>query len=184
MGRSRAAARAAAHDPVGAHRAARGPEWIARYEKLPVPALQARTNVALTRRFAKAVGATGERVRQDLAELPGNLDRVDQLIADGTISLEQPNAATFQIGTTIRALGLFRHSRRSWRDEPAATWPTLCFPTTRRRPWSCRPSALDLDVPEIVALDDRDLGLSAVGEADGAPERAPLLDLDPRRAIH
>jgi glutathione S-transferase len=82
-------------------------EWMARFERMPAPALQARTNAALVRRFAKAVGATGERVRQDLAELPGKLDRVDELLADGTLSLERPNAATFQIGTSIRALHLF-----------------------------------------------------------------------------
>ena len=82
-------------------------EWIARYEKMPAPALQARTNTVLARRFAKAVGATAERVRQDLDELPGKLDHADELVADGTLSLEQPNAATFQIGTSIRALALF-----------------------------------------------------------------------------
>jgi glutathione S-transferase len=82
-------------------------EWIARLDKLPAAGLQARTSVPLTRRFAAAVGATEERIRQDLAELPAMLDRVDQLVGEGTLSLEQPNAATFQIGTSIRALGLF-----------------------------------------------------------------------------
>ena len=82
-------------------------EWMARTAKLPAPALQARTNLPLVRRFAKAVGATDERVRQDLAELPGKLDRVDALIADGTIGIDEPNAATFQIGTSVRALALF-----------------------------------------------------------------------------
>lgn len=82
-------------------------EWMARHERMPLPALQARTNTALARRFANAVGATGERVRQDLAELPAKLDHVDELLAQGTLSREQPNAATFQIGTSIRALGLF-----------------------------------------------------------------------------
>ena len=82
-------------------------EWIARLDKLPAPALQARTSVLLVRRFANAIGATEERVRQDLAELPATLDRVDELVGEGTLSLEQPNAATFQIGTSIRALGLF-----------------------------------------------------------------------------
>jgi glutathione S-transferase len=86
-------------------RAAR--EWTARFEGLPVPGLQARANVPLVKRFANAVGATGDRVRQDLAELPGKLDRVDELVANGTLSLEQPNAATFQIGTSIRALCMF-----------------------------------------------------------------------------
>jgi glutathione S-transferase len=82
-------------------------EWMARHERFPLPAMQARTTTALARRFANAVGATGERVRQDIAELPAMLDRVDELLADGTLSREQPNAATFQIGTSVRALGLF-----------------------------------------------------------------------------
>lgn len=82
-------------------------EWTARFEGMPAPGLQARTNAPLVRRFADAVGATGERVRQDLAELPAKLDRADELVANGTLSLEQPNAATFQIGTSIRALCLF-----------------------------------------------------------------------------
>ena len=82
-------------------------EWTARFEGMPAPGLQARTNVPLVRLFADAVGASAERVRQDLAELPAKLDRADELVADGTLSLEQPNAATFQIGTSIRALCLF-----------------------------------------------------------------------------
>lgn len=82
-------------------------EWTARYEGMPAAGLQARANAPLARRFADAAGATDDRVRQDLAELPGKLDRADELVADGTLSLEQPNAATFQIGTSIRALGLF-----------------------------------------------------------------------------
>jgi glutathione S-transferase len=80
---------------------------MARFEKLPAPGLQARISVPLARRFAKAVGATTERIRQDLAELPAKLDHVDALLADGTLSIDQPNAATFQIGTSVRALHLF-----------------------------------------------------------------------------
>lgn len=82
-------------------------EWIARVAKLPAPGLQARTNLPLVRRFAKVEGATAERVRQDLAELPAKLDRVDELIADGTLTPDDPNAATFQAGTSVRALTLF-----------------------------------------------------------------------------
>jgi len=93
-------------------------EWLARVAKLPLPNLQARTNVPLARRFAKAVGATPERVRQDVADLPAKLDRADALIADGTLSLEQPNAATFQIGTAIRALSLFRQLQPTVEPRP------------------------------------------------------------------
>ena len=86
-------------------RAAR--EWTARFEGMPAAGIQARTNAPLVKRFASAVGATDERVRRDLAELPGKLDRADELVGDGTLSLEQPNAATYQIGTSLRALCLF-----------------------------------------------------------------------------
>jgi glutathione S-transferase len=95
-------------------------EWMARFEGMPLPALQARTNGPLVRRFADAVGATDERVRQDLAELPGKLDHADELVADGTLSLEQPNAATFQIGTSIRALCLFPQLERLLAGRPCA----------------------------------------------------------------
>ena len=103
-------------------------EWTARYEGLPAPRLQARTNTALVRRFAKAVGATEARVRQDLAELPSKLDRTDELVAEGTLSLEQPNAATFQIGTSIRALCLFPQLEELIAGRPCAdlafdVWP-------------------------------------------------------------
>jgi glutathione S-transferase len=45
-----------------------------------------------------------ERIRRDWDELPGHLDRVDELIAAGTIGGEQRNAADFQIATTLRVM--------------------------------------------------------------------------------
>ncbi|HEX5714044.1 MAG TPA: glutathione S-transferase N-terminal domain-containing protein [Solirubrobacterales bacterium] len=58
--------------------------------------------VALSARFNEASDAN---VQRDLAALPGMIDRVDELIAAGTIGGEQPNAADFQIATSI---GLMR----------------------------------------------------------------------------
>jgi glutathione S-transferase len=55
-------------------------------------------------RFARATGGTEERVRADLAALPGMLDRVDELIDAGVIGGSERNAADFQIGTTMRAM--------------------------------------------------------------------------------
>ena len=81
--------------------------WLARSAKLPLPGVQALLSKPITRRFANASGATLARVRQDVAELPGKLDRVDALIAEGVLSTEEPNAATFQVGTSVRALMLF-----------------------------------------------------------------------------
>ena len=54
--------------------------------------------VALAARFNEA---TDENARAALAALPDLLDRVDAYIADGTIGGEAPNAADFQIATSI-----------------------------------------------------------------------------------
>ncbi len=54
--------------------------------------------VALSARFNEANDATA---RAALAALPDLLDRVDAYIADGTIGGAEPNAADFQIATSI-----------------------------------------------------------------------------------
>ena len=54
--------------------------------------------VALSARFNES---SDDNVRRALASLPELLDRVDALIADGTIGGEQPNAADFQIATSL-----------------------------------------------------------------------------------
>jgi glutathione S-transferase len=54
--------------------------------------------VALSARFNEADEA---HCRRALAELPAMLDRVDAWIADGTLGGEVPNAADFQIATSI-----------------------------------------------------------------------------------
>ncbi|HEY1855505.1 MAG TPA: glutathione S-transferase N-terminal domain-containing protein [Solirubrobacterales bacterium] len=54
--------------------------------------------VALSARFNEADDASAQAA---LAALPGLLDRVDAFIAAGTIGGEEPNAADFQIATSI-----------------------------------------------------------------------------------
>jgi glutathione S-transferase len=54
--------------------------------------------VALSAHFNEA---GDENVKRDLAALPGLLDRVDELIAEGTIGGEQLNAADFQIAPSL-----------------------------------------------------------------------------------
>jgi glutathione S-transferase len=46
-------------------------------------------------------GAFDERVRDDLAALPGWLDRIDGWIAEGVLGGERPNAADFQIAASL-----------------------------------------------------------------------------------
>jgi glutathione S-transferase len=55
--------------------------------------------IALSVRFNEA---DDEHVRRSLAEFPAMLREVDELIAAGTLGGEQPNAADFQIATTLR----------------------------------------------------------------------------------
>jgi glutathione S-transferase len=71
---------------------------------MPAPGLMSVVQAPLARLFAGMIGADDERVRADIAGLPAMLDRVDALIAAGTIGGEEPNAADFQIGTTVRVL--------------------------------------------------------------------------------
>ena len=77
-------------------------KWIARDAGLPAPAVLARFNGPIARALARVSEASDANVRADLAALPGLLDRVDELIAEGTIGGDEPNAADFQIATTVR----------------------------------------------------------------------------------
>ena len=44
------------------------------------------------------------RLHEDLAGLPAKLEHIEALADDGVIGAEQPNAADFQIGATVRVL--------------------------------------------------------------------------------
>jgi glutathione S-transferase len=71
--------------------------------KLPMAAVLA-TAPLLTAVERKLNAVTDERVRRELQELPGHLDRIDAWIEDGTLGGERPNAADLQIAPTIRLL--------------------------------------------------------------------------------
>jgi glutathione S-transferase len=79
-------------------------EYIARSARLPAPTLAARTSKPIALIMARSEGATEETVRKVLRDMPGALDHVDSLIADGTIGGPEPNAADFQIFTTIQSM--------------------------------------------------------------------------------
>jgi glutathione S-transferase len=78
--------------------------WLAADAKIPLPAVAGRLSGPMTTYFARVAGADDDRVRADLAELPSHLDRVDALIAEGTLDGEALNAADFQIATTTRTI--------------------------------------------------------------------------------
>jgi glutathione S-transferase len=81
--------------------------WLARESKLPMPDLAARTSGPAARYYARVVGADEAAVRRDLIALPRLLDTADALLADGTLSIDQPNAATLQVLASIRSLDGF-----------------------------------------------------------------------------
>ena len=63
--------------------------------------------------------ANDENVQRDLAELPGVLDRIDSLIADGVIGGEAPNAADYQIAPSVRQLLTMEDLRPAVESRPA-----------------------------------------------------------------
>lgn len=67
-------------------------------------------------RFNKA---TDENVRQDLAEVPGIVKRVNKFIADGILGGPEPNAADFQIAPSIRLLASIEDARPALEGTPA-----------------------------------------------------------------
>ena len=95
--------------------------WIARdVVGMPAPALMAELNVPVARMLATRVGARDESVRAAVAQLPALLDRVDALIAEGTLGGDQPNAADFQIGTTVRVFLAYEDLRDRVEGRPCA----------------------------------------------------------------
>ena len=79
-------------------------EFIATAAGLPAPTLMARVSKPVAVLLARSEGASDETVRNVLGSLSKTLDKVDALIADGTIGGTEPNAADFQILTTIRSM--------------------------------------------------------------------------------
>jgi glutathione S-transferase len=87
---------------------------------MPLPALASRLTKPVGWYFASVVsGATEESVRADLAALPAQFDHVDELIAEGVIGGEQPNAADFQIATSVRVMLNFPQLRPLIESRPA-----------------------------------------------------------------
>jgi glutathione S-transferase len=63
--------------------------------------------------------ATDDSSLEDLRALPGLLTHADTLIADGVIGGEEPNAADFQIATSVRLLSCFEDLRPLIEGRPA-----------------------------------------------------------------
>jgi glutathione S-transferase len=76
---------------------------IARDVGIPFPRFAAWINTPSARHLANKVDAN-DRIEQAVAQVPEVIAHVDELIAAGVIGGETPNAADFQIASSVRAL--------------------------------------------------------------------------------
>ena len=76
---------------------------IAREVHIPFPRFAAWINAPAARHLANKVDAD-DRAQAAIAQVPDVLDHVDELISAGVIGGNPPNAAEFQIATSVRAL--------------------------------------------------------------------------------
>jgi len=83
------------------------------------PGIAVLTAGPLVKASAKVNNATDDAVRADLLALPVLLDQVDDLIANGVIGGAEPNAADFQILTSVRLLMCFDDVRPQVESRPA-----------------------------------------------------------------
>lgn len=83
------------------------------------PGLAVRTAAPIVTLSARFNKATDENVRADLAALPGDLDRIDAWHAEGVLGGPQPNAADFQIATSVRLLMTLDDLRPAIEGRPA-----------------------------------------------------------------
>src|SRR3954451_2065321 len=108
-------------------------EFLADY-KLGVPtgiaAATAGPVIWIERKIHKA---SPDAVRADLPRVPGLIDHVDRLIADGVIGGDQPNAADFQIAPSVRLLMALDQLRPMIDGRPAAAFATRVVPDFKGR---------------------------------------------------
>jgi glutathione S-transferase len=93
--------------------------WMVRDMGMPATHLMARAQKPVAHAFARMAEVSDERVRADVAEFPQQLDHVDRLIADGVIGGDEPNAADFQIATTLRVFLAYEDLRGLIEGRPA-----------------------------------------------------------------
>jgi glutathione S-transferase len=117
----------------GAARSLEVREWAARDQGLPAAGLIARISGPVVGYYARTReldGRTGNDadVRTDLKMLPGLLTRVDELLAEGTLTPAAPNAATVQILSTVRLLDLLADLHPLVAQHPCAGPAADLFP--------------------------------------------------------
>lgn len=104
-------------------------ESFATGARLGIPiGLALKTAAPMVAAAARFNDVTDERVRTDLAALPGMLTRIDDWIAAGTLGGERPNAADLQIATSLRLLMTLDDVRPALESRPAGELATRVVP--------------------------------------------------------
>ncbi|HEX5147046.1 MAG TPA: glutathione S-transferase N-terminal domain-containing protein [Conexibacter sp.] len=102
---------------------------------LPLPGLVGALNLPVARWQAARVDAGEAAARTQLANLGATLDRVDALIADGTIGdPAAPNAADFQIAPSIRSLDAIGDLTELMRGRPCDELARRLLPSFQETP--------------------------------------------------
>lgn len=107
--------------------------WVGRVARMPAPGLMARLSTPAVRYYTRTIEADGRRateagVRADLEALPADLDRVDGLLADGTLPTDPPNAATLQVISSVRLLDAIPDLHDLIGERPCAKLARELFP--------------------------------------------------------
>jgi glutathione S-transferase len=103
-------------------------EQLAEEVGVPAPKVVAALNAPVARILAKRVGADEAGAKSALALLPSHLDKVERLLDAGTIGGDRPNAADFQIVTSVRALLCLEDLAPLIGDRPSARWAMELMP--------------------------------------------------------
>jgi glutathione S-transferase len=99
------------------------------HSRLPVPDVMARLSAPMISRVEWRLNDVSEEaVRDDLAALPGHLDRIDGWIAEGLIGGENPNAADLQIAPTVRLMMVVGDARALIEGRSCAELALRLFP--------------------------------------------------------
>lgn len=112
-----------------AHNSELRTDAFGRIAKIPAASITSKPLIPMLHYFARLSRANDDFTREGVAKLPGALDHVDELIANGTIGVPgEPTAADFQIASTIAVLQAFADLRPELAGRPGTELAKRLFP--------------------------------------------------------